>query len=54
VGFAGLLWSALGLVGALQYAYDSVWQVTGRGLKDKVLARPGWWGQRWSSSPPWR
>ncbi len=38
VGFAGLLWSALGLVGALEYAYDSVWQVTGRGLKDKVFA----------------
>ena len=38
IGFVGLLWSALGLVAALQYAYDSVWQVTGRGLKDKVFA----------------
>ncbi len=38
VGFVGLLWSALGLVAALQYAYGAVWQVTGRGLKDKVLA----------------
>jgi len=38
VGFVGLLWSALGLVAALQYAYDSVWQVTGRGFKDKVFA----------------
>jgi membrane protein len=38
VGFAGLLWSALGLVGAMEYAYNSVWQVQGRGLKDKVAA----------------
>jgi membrane protein len=37
VGFVGLLWSGLGLVGALQYAYDSVWQVVDRGLKDKVI-----------------
>jgi membrane protein len=35
VGLAGLLWSSLGLVAALQYAYDTVWQVTGRGIKDK-------------------
>ena len=35
VGVAGLLWSGLGLVAALQYAYDSVWQVKGRGIKDK-------------------
>lgn len=38
VGFAGLIWSALGLVGALEYAYDAVWQVQGRGLKDKAFA----------------
>lgn len=38
IGFVGLLWSALGLVAALQYAYDAVWQVTGRGLKDKIFA----------------
>jgi membrane protein len=37
VGLVGLLWSSLGLVNALQYAYDSVWQVTGRGLRDKGL-----------------
>lgn len=37
VGVAGLLWSGLGLVAALQYAYDSVWQVTGRGIKDKAV-----------------
>lgn len=37
VGVIGLLWSGLGLVAALQYVYDTVWQVTGRGMKDKAL-----------------
>jgi membrane protein len=37
VGVVGLLWSGLGLVSALQYAYDSAWQVTGRGLRDKGI-----------------
>jgi membrane protein len=37
VGIAGLLWSGLGLVAALQYAYNSVWQVTGRGIRDKAF-----------------
>ena len=37
VGVAGLLWTGLGLVSALQYAYDSAWQVTGRGIKDKAF-----------------
>ena len=37
VGFAGLLWSSLGLVGAMEYAYNSVWQVQGRGLRDKLF-----------------
>ena len=37
VGLAGLLWTGLGLVAALQYAFDSVWQVKGRGLKDKLF-----------------
>lgn len=37
VGFVGLLWSALGLVAALQYVYDSAWQVKGRGFRDKAL-----------------
>ncbi|MCA1846205.1 MAG: YihY/virulence factor BrkB family protein [Actinobacteria bacterium] len=37
VGFAGLLWSGLGLVGALQFAYNSVWQVKDRGMKDKAF-----------------
>ena len=36
VGFAGLVWTGLGLVGALQYAINTAWQVTGRGWKDKV------------------
>src|SRR5581483_3198582 len=37
VGFLGLLWSGLGLVGALQFAYNSVWQIHDRGLKDKAF-----------------
>ncbi|MDQ1397868.1 MAG: rane protein [Acidimicrobiaceae bacterium] len=37
VGLGGLLWSGLGLVAALQYALDSVWQVRGRGIKDKLF-----------------
>ena len=37
IGLAGLLWSGLGLVAALQYAYDSTWQVEGRGIKDKAI-----------------
>lgn len=41
VGVLGLLWSGLGLVAALQYAYDAAWQVTGRGIRDKG------WGMLW-------
>ena len=37
VGFLGLLWSGLGLVAALQFAYNSVWQVHDRGVKDKAF-----------------
>ena len=37
VGLLGLLWSGLGLVGALQNAFNGVWQVHDRGLKDKVF-----------------
>lgn len=37
IGTIGLLWSSLGLVGALQYAYDQVWQVEPRGIKDKLV-----------------
>ncbi|HZN13771.1 MAG TPA: YihY/virulence factor BrkB family protein [Acidimicrobiales bacterium] len=37
IGLAGLLWSGLGLVAAVQYAMDAVWQTGGRGLKDKLV-----------------
>ena len=36
IGVAGLLWSGLGLVAALQYAVNASWQVTGRGWRDKL------------------
>ena len=36
-GFLGVLWSGLGVVGALQFAYNSVWQVKDRGMKDKAF-----------------
>lgn len=38
IGLAGLLWSGLGLVGALQHAFNSAWQTTGRGLLDKAVS----------------
>jgi len=37
VGLAGLLWTGLGLVNALQYAWNTTWQVPGRGLRDKAV-----------------
>jgi len=37
VGVAGLLWTGLGLVAGIQYALDSVWQVIGRGARDKLV-----------------
>ncbi len=37
IGVAGLLWSGLGLVAALQFAMDAVWQTAGRGIKDKLV-----------------
>jgi membrane protein len=37
LGLAGLLWTGLGLVNALQYAWNSAWQVPGRGLRDKAV-----------------
>ncbi len=43
VGLVGLLWSGLGVVGSLQTALNSVWQVKGRGLLDKAVAL-GWLG----------
>ncbi len=36
VSVVGLLWSGLGLVAAMQYALNTVWQVKGRGWKDKL------------------
>ena len=38
VGFAGLVWSGLGLVNTLESSFDAVWQSEGRGLKDKAFA----------------
>lgn len=38
VGLAGLLWSGLGVVGALQTAINATWQETGRGLLDRLVA----------------
>jgi membrane protein len=37
IGLASLFWSGLGLVNALQYGYNQVWQVEERGLKDKAV-----------------
>ena len=36
LGTVGLLWSGLGLVAALQFAFNSAWQVPSRGMKDKL------------------
>jgi membrane protein len=38
VGVVGLLWSGLGVVGSLQSAINAVWQETGRGLIDRLIA----------------
>ena len=37
LGLLTLFWSGLGLVNALQYGYNQVWQVEERGLKDKAV-----------------
>jgi membrane protein len=37
LGLLGLLWSGLGLVNALQYSMDQVWQVQERGIRDKMF-----------------
>lgn len=37
VGLVGLLWSGLGLIASLSFAFDSVWQVKSRGIKDKLF-----------------
>ncbi|HMC80716.1 MAG TPA: YihY/virulence factor BrkB family protein [Acidimicrobiia bacterium] len=41
VGLVGVLWSGLAVVGAMEFALDSVWRVSGRGLKDRL------WGLAW-------
>jgi membrane protein len=38
IGVLGLLWTGLGLSGAMAYAYNTAWQVQGRGMKDKLFA----------------
>ena len=38
IGLVGLLWSGLGVVGALQAALNAVWQAKGRGLVAKAVA----------------
>lgn len=37
VGIAGLVWTSLGLVAALQFAFDQIWQVEDRGPKDRAV-----------------
>ncbi|MDQ3758111.1 MAG: YihY/virulence factor BrkB family protein [Actinomycetota bacterium] len=37
VGILGLTWSSLGLVAALQYAFNQAWQVEDRGMKDRAF-----------------
>lgn len=41
IGVAGLLWTGLGLAGAVAYAYDTAWQVKARGIKDRLVGL-GW------------
>ncbi|HWC11105.1 MAG TPA: YhjD/YihY/BrkB family envelope integrity protein [Acidimicrobiales bacterium] len=36
LGLLGLLWTGLGLVGAMQYGLNTAWQVRGRGWRDKL------------------
>ncbi len=36
IGLAGLMWSGLGLIAAIQYGLNTVWQVQGRGMRDKL------------------
>ena len=38
LGLLGLLWGGLAVVGALQSAINAAWQVTGRGLLDRLVA----------------
>ncbi|MET0901747.1 MAG: YhjD/YihY/BrkB family envelope integrity protein, partial [Acidimicrobiales bacterium] len=38
LGLIGLLWAGLAVVGAMQAAFNAAWQVTGRGLVDRLVA----------------
>ena len=37
IGFIGLAWSGLGVIGALEAALNVTWQTTGRGLTSKLI-----------------
>jgi membrane protein len=37
IGFIGLLWAGLGIVGTLEQALDATWQVKGRGLVSRLI-----------------
>ena len=37
IGIVGLLWTGLGLASAVTYAYNTVWQVRDRGIKDRLV-----------------
>jgi membrane protein len=41
IGFLGLVWATLGVIGSIQSVCDRAWQVEGRGVKDKLVAL-GW------------
>jgi membrane protein len=38
IGLLGFAWTSIGVVGAIQQVCDRAWQVSGRGLKDKLVA----------------
>ena len=37
IGLVGLFVSGLGVIGAMQYAYNQIWQVKDRGFKDRLI-----------------
>ena len=37
IGFVGLVWAGLGIVGTLEQAMDATWQVKGRGVISKAI-----------------
>ena len=38
IGLLGFAWAAIGVVSAIQHVCDRAWQLTGRGIKDKLVA----------------